>query len=522
MQPVLINGKWREAAASGSFQAYNPTTKDPLPDDYPVSSWADCDVALNAAMEAAKHLRRLPGAQVAVFLEAFADEIELRKESLVAMAHAETALPVAPRLADVELPRTVSQLRQAAQAARDGSWTRPIIDTKNNIRSCFMPLGPVCVFGPNNFPFAFGSLSGGDFAAAVAAGNPVIGKANSSHPGTTRLFGEAVHAAMQATKMHPATVQLIYRTSHADGERLVSDPRAGATAYTGSRPAGLRLKAVADAAGRPIYLELSSVNPVVILPGALEERGAAIAEEFKSSGLMGAGQFCTNPGLVILLKGAATNRFLALLIEKYHAAPVGTLLSASVEKALAQSVEILQAAGATALVGGTARSGGTGYCFANTLLQVSAAQFLADPETMQTEAFGNAALVVVADDIEQATAAIEHLEGNLTGCIYSHTGGADDAECERIMVALSPKVGRVLNDKMPTGVAVSAAMNHGGPFPATGHPGFTAVGIPTSIHRFAMLQCYDNVRPHRLPAVLHDKVPNDTIWRSIDGNWVQG
>jgi NADP-dependent aldehyde dehydrogenase len=500
----LIAGSWREADATGTFQAANPTTTEPLEEVYPVSSWADCDAALAAAADAARQMRALPGERVARFLEAYADRIEGRADELVAMAHAETALPVSPRLADVELPRTTGQLRQAAAAARSEVWKRPIIDTATNIRSCFGPLGPVCVFGPNNFPFAFGSMSGGDFAAAVAAGNPVIAKANTSHPGITRLFAEAAQAAAEATEMPAGMVQLLYRTSHADGERLVADPRVGATGYTGSRSAGLKLKAAADAAGKPIYLELSSVNPVVILPGAIAERGEKLAEEFTGSCLMGAGQFCTNPGLIVLLASDDTEQFISQVAGRFEAAPVGTLLSSGTAESLASAIGVLQQAGATLLAGGTP-GGGTGFSFANTLLRVGGQKFIDNPEALQSEAFGNASLLVVADDAEQAGAVLDCLEGNLTGCIYSDTAGGDDALYDQLAPRLRPHVGRLINDKMPTGVAVSPAMNHGGPYPATGHPGFTAVGMPTAISRFAMLECYDNVRPHRLPAVLRDE-----------------
>ena len=518
--PVLIAGEWRPANADKTFQADNPATREPLPDSYPISEWADCDAALDAAVEAARELRKLTGEQIANFLETYADRIEARQEDLVAMAHAETALPTSPRLADGELPRTTGQLRQAANAAREMSWRNCTIDTDAGIRSCLAPIGPVCVFGPNNFPFAFGSVSGGDFAAAIAAGNPVIGKANSSHPGTTRIFAEEALAAAQQCDVPAATVQLIYRTSHAVGERLVADPRLGATGYTGSRQAGLKLKAAADAAGKPIYLELSSVNPVVILPAALEERGEAIAEEYKTSGLMGTGQFCTNPGLVVLIDGEASQAFIQTVVKQYQAAPVGTLLSAGVEKSLAENVEILKSAGATELLGGSTGVG-SGYSCANTVLHVSGDQFLADPEKFQTEAFGNAALFLTARDLDQVCQIVRSLEGNLTGCLYSDSAGQDDAAYDQVAAELRPRVGRLLNDKMPTGVAVSPAMNHGGPYPATGHPGFTAVGIPGALTRFAMLECYDNVRPHRLPACLADKNPTGNTWRMIDGTWSQ-
>src|SRR5690349_10287933 len=258
--PVLIAGRWRPAKSSGAFRAENPATKEPL-DEYPISGWEDCDEALSAAAEAFEQMRRLPAEKFAGFLDAFAGRIEARKDEIVRLANQETALPISPRLADNELPRTTLQLRQAASAAREGAWALPTIDAKNNIRSMYGPIGPVAVFGPNNFPLAFNSASGGDFAAAIAAGNPVIAKANSSHPGTTRLLAEEAALAVADTKLPPATVQLIYRTAHADGERLVSDPRVGATGYTGAREAGLTLKRAADQAGKPIYLELSSVNP---------------------------------------------------------------------------------------------------------------------------------------------------------------------------------------------------------------------------------------------------------------------
>jgi alpha-ketoglutaric semialdehyde dehydrogenase len=517
-RPVLIAGQWRDADSSSSFQTTDPSKNEKLSDEFPVSSWQDCDEALDAAFGAARELRRIPRQQIAEFLENMAGRIEDRKDELVAAAFAETGLARSPRLADVELPRTSTQLRLAADACRTGSWSLPTIDTEISIRSCYESIGPVCVFGPNNFPFAFGSLSGGDFAAAIAAGNPVIGKANSSHPETTRLFAEIADEAIQAAGLPAATVQLIYRTSHADGERLVADPRIGATGYTGSRSAGLKLKAAADHAGKPIYLELSSVNPVAITPGALAERSGDIVEEFVTSVLMGAGQFCTNPGVVILVKDTQADAFIESVKEKFSAAPAGTLLSPAVNKNLTASIDKLQVYGAELLTGGGQRE--TGRCAQpNTLLQIDASSFLVNPTGFQTEAFGNASLIVVADNLGQLCEVIGALEGNLTGCVYTATDGSEEESYGRIAFELSPKVGRVLNDKMPTGVAVSAAMNHGGPYPATGHPGFTAVGIPGSLLRFTKLTSYDNVRGDRLPKVLQDRTPTGETWRLVDGKW---
>lgn len=518
--PVLIAGQWREAQRRGVFQASDPQAGVPLPARFPVSSWDDCEAALTSAAEAARTLRSLSGERLAEFLEVYAERIERRSAELVACAHAETGLPASPRLRDVELPRTTSQLRQAAQAARDASWRLATLDTAANIRSWLAPLGPVVVFGPNNFPFAFGSISGGDFAAAVAAGNPVIAKANSSHPATTRLLAAEAQAAALQTRLPAGTVQLIYRITHADGERLVSDPRTGATGYTGSRGAGLALKAAADRAGKPIYLELSSVNPVVILPGALAARADQIVEEFTTSCLLGTGQFCTNPGLVLLIGGAASEGFLAAAAARFAAAPVGPLFSAGVQRTLQESLGQLLAAGAQRLTEDRVPDQ-PGFRCANTLLRVDGTTFLRSPEAFQREAFGNAALVVVVDDGDELCRVVASLEGNLTGCIYSDLAGGDDAICDRVAPLLRERVGRLLNDKMPTGVAVSPAMHHGGPYPATGHPGFTAVGIPASLRRFAMLQCYDNVRPERLPAGLRDANPQGSMWRLVDGRWTR-
>lgn len=518
VRPVLVAGQWRDADHQSTFQATDPNKNEKLPAEFPVSSWEDCDAALDAAVEASRELRKLPSEKIAEFLERYADRIEAAKEALVDSAFAETGLGKSPRLADVELPRTSNQLRAAAAACRTGNWALPTIDRVAGIRSCYEALGPVCVFGPNNFPFAFGSVSGGDFAAAIAAGNPVIGKANSSHPETTRLFAHEASAALKETGLPAATVQLIYRTSHADGERLVSDPRVGATGYTGSRSAGLALKAAADRAGKPIYLELSSVNPVVITPGSLAERADEIVGEFLTSVLMGTGQFCTNPGVLFLVKGPETTAFIETVTEKFRSSAAGTLLSPAVANSLSQSIDKLVDFGAELLTGGGEPESDR-CAYPNTLLKISGSDFLGNSEGFQTEAFGNASVLVVADDVAQMCSAIGQLEGNLTGCIYSAKDGSEDDAVDAISFELTPKVGRVLNDKMPTGVAVSAAMNHGGPFPATGHPGFTAVGVPGSLLRYGKLTSYDNVRPHRLPSILQDENPTGETWRLIDGKW---
>jgi NADP-dependent aldehyde dehydrogenase len=523
-QPILVKGKWVQSTSAVVFRPIDPNTGKMLDDQYPLSTWGDCEKVLDAAGAAFDQLQRLPRQQIARFLDSFADRIEAQADSICQLAHLETGLPLRPRLLEVELPRTVRQLRLAGECTSRSDWCRPTIDTINGIRSMHRAVGPVAVFGPNNFPLAFGSASGGDFAAAIAAGNPVIAKANSSHPGTTKLFAEQAQLAADVADLPPGTVQLIYRLEHVDGERLVSDQRLAAVGYTGSRSAGLRLKQIADRVGKPIYLELSSINPVVILPGAIRQRGEAIAEELAASCLMGCGQFCTSPGIVFVLAAAETESFIEKLIAKIKTTQPGVLLSAGVRDSLDESVRRLVSAGATLVCGGHPLTG-QAIRYANTLLSVDGHTFLDEPVTFQTEAFGNAILLVSANDLNQLSAMLVHLEGNLTGSIYSHQRESepsvnpdDDAMYRRIEPILRRKVGRLLNDKMPTGVAVSAAMNHGGPFPATGHPGFTAVGLPAAITRFSALQCYDNVRNERLPVELQDQNPRQ-ILRFVNGNW---
>jgi alpha-ketoglutaric semialdehyde dehydrogenase len=519
--PILVAGAWRQAQDPvDTFTAVNPTTKAALPDVYPVSGWPEVEEMLLASQTAVNALREMPREPVADFLDQYANNIEMRADALVEMAHLETALPREPRLRSIELPRTTDQLRQAAAAVRDRSWCRATLDVARNIRSMYAPLGgAVVVFGPNNFPLAFNSVAGSDFATAIAAGNPVIAKGNTGHPGTTRILTEAAFEAVQHAGLPQVSVQMLYRIPPDAGFRLVSHPLIGATGFTGSRAAGLRLKEAADRAGKPIYLELSSVNPVFIMPGALRERMEAVADELFSSCSLGVGQFCTKPGLVVLLQDALSETFLQAVRGRF-AGPAGTLLGAGGVRTIARAVETMQRHGARVLIGGE-EAVGEGFHYANTLLQVSGDTYLENPHALQIEAFGVVSLIVLARDVVQVQEIAHTLEGNLTGTFYTHSQGEDDALYDQVVPIVRDRVGRLLNDKMPTGVAVSPAMNHGGPYPATGHPGFTAVGIPAAMLRFAALHCYDNVRPHRLPPELRDENPTGAMWRCIDRAWTQ-
>jgi len=519
--PVLVDGRWRPAGGREMFQALDPATGEMIPGEYPVSPWADIAEALEAGARDAFKMAALGPEPVALFLEDFAARIEKRKEALVAAAHRETGLPAEPRLGSVELPRTLDQLRKAAASCRDCSWSRATIDTKADIRSMYGPLGgPVVVMGPNNFPYAYNAMGGGDFASALAAGNPVIAKSHPGHPATTRILAEEAHEAVLTSGLPRASVQLLYHFAPEDGLRLVSHPRLGATAFTGSRPSGLALKKAADEAGRPIYLEMSSANPVFILPGALDERSTAIAAELFQSCTLAAGQMCTKPGLVIVPDSPAGEAFVETVRKAFEASEPMVLLGPKVLEGLQEAATRLAAKGAERLAGGREPSG-PGIRFSPTLFKMSGARFLEDPSSFQVESFGTLSVIVLAKDMAMMREIAARLDGHLTGAIYSHSGKADDREYEAIEPLLRTKVGRLLNDKMPTGVAVSPAMNHGGPYPATGHPGFTAVGFPAAIIRFAALRCYDHVRADRLPPELRDANPTGTMWRLIDGEWTQ-
>lgn len=517
--PVLIDGRWRQSAGGGTFRAFDPVEGTETGEPFPVTGRDQALAACEAAGRAADAMRDAPGETLGAFLDDYAARIESRADDICRVAALETALPFAPRLREVELPRATGQLRQAAAAAREGSWRRPVIDTKLNIRSCYRALGPVLVIGPNNFPLAFNAISGGDFAAAIAAGCPVLCKGHPCHPGTTRRLAELAHEAAEHAGLPAGAVELLYHVEPETGIEMVRHPAIRAVAFTGSRLAGMRLKHAADEAGKPAYLEMSSVNPVFMLPGALAERSDEIAGEFVTSCLMGVGQFCTNPGIVVALAGEETERFIGAVAERLRASPPGVLFSRAGVEHLESSIATLTGAGADIIVRGEAAP--RGFACRSALLRTDGARLVARRVELLTEAFGPASLVVVADSPDQMVEIARAVGGHLTGSIYSARDGRDDPLAKQVADALIPNVGRLLNDKMPTGVAVSPAMVHGGPYPAAGHPGFTAVGIPASLARFGALVCYDNVRAARLPALLRDEGPGTGAWRCVDGAWTR-
>lgn len=512
MQPIYLAGRWRQAEAIGAYRTVLPATGEESEVEYPVSGWSDCDQALTAACGAVAQLASCDANVLADFLEAYATRIDSHAGPIAETAASETALPCKPRLLEVELPRTTGQLRQAASAARDNAWRLPVIDNEAGLASGYGPVGPVVIFGPNNFPLAFNPISGGDFAAAIAAGNPVVAKAHPDHPDTTRLLAELASESADKLDLPGGLVQVIWGVEHETGLRLVSDRRVGAVGFTGSRAAGLALKRAADEVGTPFYAEMSSVNPVFFLPGSLASGSTEVAEQFASSVLLGAGQFCTCPNLGVVSAGPAGESFLDDIVSRFRAAPAATLLSARVAAGLDEACKGLVDAGASVVCGGSPADEPRS-AYQPTLLRVDAARFLADPEALQSEGFGPLTLAVTVAEPGEWARVAEAIEGSLTGSVYfgSHE---DDELRDLISLTLRRRVGRLLHNKMPTGVAVSPAMNHGGPFPATSHPGFTAVGLPASMRRFAKLDCYDNVAPAQRPAWLRSATPR---WATPEG-----
>ena len=473
------------------MRAVNPATGEAFGPEFSRSARADLEAMADTAFDAVDFLADAPGAQIAGFLEDYAARLEGDREGIARTAHEETALPFAPRLSEVEFNRTTFQLRAAAGCLRDESWRVVARDEANNLRSTLVPLGGavVCI-GPSNFPLAFNGVSGGDFCAAVAARNPVIAKAHPGHMNTTaRLFGHAC-AARDAAGLPAAAVQCFFDCAPADGEALLAHPGVAALAFTGSRAAGMRLKAACDALGKPASLEMSSVNPVFVASAAAEARAEAVAEAWTASVLLGGGQFCTKPGVILVSGERAAARFVARATELMKAAAPAVLLTEGVRAHLAASVAALVAAGETPRSGGGAAS--PGLRFAPTLFAMGAARARALRGMVFGEAFGPLGVVVAVEGDAQLVDFARGLDGQLACTVVSDA--ADAATRATLLGVLRFKAGRLLDEAMPTGVAVSPAMVHGGPMPATGDARFTAVGLPAAARRFSKALCLDRVR----------------------------
>lgn len=513
---VLVGSEERQRDLK--FLAIDPAKGAELPTPY--SSATEQDVADACALAAAAFERfsSLEPEARARFLETVADNILAIGDELIVTAMTETGLPRV-RL-EGERGRTVGQLKLFAQEVRQGDWLDATIDPalpertppRADLRRMNLALGPVAVFGASNFPLAF-STAGGDTAAAFAAGCPVVVKGHPAHPGTGELVARAVQAAVAACGLPSGVFSFLPGTANDLGAALVADPRIKAVGFTGSRGGGLALVRIANERPEPIpvYAEMSSINPVVLLPGALAARAEALGPAFVQSLTLGAGQFCTNPGLVIALDGPDLDRFVAAAAQALTESHPAVMLTPGIRESYARGVEALAGHAAVVPVArGRVGEGLNQACGA--LFGASAPDFLADP-TLAHEVFGASSMVVRCRDLDEMLSVIEGLEGQLTATLQMEA--ADQAAAARLLPALQRKAGRVLANGWPTGVEVTYAMVHGGPFPATSDGRSTSVGT-LAMARFLRPVCYQDLPDALLPPALQAANPWK-LARCVDG-----
>lgn len=504
--------------ATGAFRAVNPATGAALEPEYREADAATVARAAAAAWSAFDEYRATDFTRRAAFLDSIAGEIEKLGDALVQRAVAESGLPEG-RIRG-EVARTTGQLRLFADVVREGSWTGARLDRpdpartplpKPDLRQRRIPLGPVAVFAASNFPLAF-SVAGGDTASALAAGAPVVVKAHPAHPGTSELVARAVLAAVREHDLPAGTFALLHGGVDT-GLALVRDPNIRAVGFTGSRQAGLALAAAAAARPVPIpvFAEMSSVNPVFVLPGALAEHGARLGAEFVASLTTGVGQLCTSPGLVFLADGPGAGEFVDAARAAVGSASGAPMLNAGIARSFAAGVERLTGTDGVELAA-TGVAGSTSCSGAPHLFVTTAERFRAARE-LQEEVFGPSSIIVrVADPAELLELAGE-LEGQLTATV--HATVADRETARPLVGKLELIAGRVLFDGWPTGVEVGHAVVHGGPFPATSAPATTSVGT-RAIERFLRPVSYQNVPEELLADEIRTENPLG-IWRRVDG-----
>jgi NADP-dependent aldehyde dehydrogenase len=502
-----------------AIRAINPATDLPLEPVYLGGSGEHVEQACALAWTAFDRYRETSLATRADFLETIATEIEALGDELIDRAVAETGLPRA-RIQG-ERGRTCQQLRTFARTVRAGEWLDVRVDSalperqplpRADLRQRQVALGPVAVFGASNFPLAF-SVAGGDTASALAAGCPVVVKAHSAHPGTSELVGQAVARAVKKSALPEGVFSLLFGSGREVGIALVSDPRIKAVGFTGSRSGGMALIKAAQSRPEPIpvYAEMSSINPVLLFPAALASRGEALAQGFVASLTQGAGQFCTNPGLVIAHQGPALDAFIKAAAELVQRSPAQTMLTPGIFSAYENGVGSLAEHPHAHTVAVGLRGETPNQCQAH-LFVTQAGDFLTNA-ALQAEMFGAASLIVQCASDEEIRKVTEHLEGQLTATL--HLDEADLPSARALLPVLERKAGRLLVNGWPTGVEVCDAMVHGGPFPATSDARTTSVGT-AAIQRFLRPVCYQDFPDSLLPAALRHGNPLQ-LRRLLDG-----
>ncbi len=511
-------GNKQSAVGNQTYRTFNPQKNTENQVNFFEATQAEIEEAVSLARHAFEIYRKVSNTQKAAFLEAIADEI-LALDSLLLEAYCdETGLPEGR--AAGERARMMGQLRTFASLVRQGSWVDATIDTaqpqrepmpRSDIRKMLVPVGPVVVFGASNFPFAF-STAGGDTASALAAGCPVIVKSHPMHSGTGELIASAIITAAEKTGMPNGVFSNLNSADNTVGSALVAHPGVKAVGFTGSTAGG---KALFELASRrevpiPVFAEMGSINPVVILPLALEKNAKTWAVALAGSITLGAGQFCTNPGLLLGIKNNDLDNFTTFLAEEILAREPASMLHPRIKGAYDKGRKAAMEQAGTKIVADYDKEIHVNYG-GQTVLRVSGETFLRNT-TLHKEVFGPYSLVVACANVGELKAVLDHLEGQLTGTIL-----AEDDEIgkyEGLVDSLKQRVGRVIFNGVPTGVEVCAAMHHGGPYPATTDSRFTAVGIH-AIKRWVRPLSFQDWPQSLLPDELKDGNPLKII-RLID------
>ena len=508
-------------AGTEVLHAVNPTTRKQLPGEFAVATQEEIGQAATAAHAAWLTYQQTSGVEKAAFLRAIATEIEALGDALIDRAVAESGLP--PGRITGERGRTCGQLRKFADFVEEGRWVGAIIDEaqperqpmpRADLRKMLVPIGPVVVFTASNFPLAF-STAGGDTAAALAAGCPVIVKAHPSHLGTNALVAGAIQKAAEECGL-PEGVFSSVQGGNETGKALVLHPQIKAVGFTGSHRGGMALTELANSRPEPIpvYAEMGSNNPVFLLPEKVAESAENLATMIAGSVNMGAGQFCTNPGILVVQKSAETDRFMAAFGTAMSGLSAATMLNEGIFQAYGNGVA------AVADVQGVdlsfqANIASQNWDAAPAFAQTSAQKFLKE-SALQQEVFGPFTLIVLCEDAQEMLAVAEGLTGQLSATIMGTTDELTNAG--DLLNVLSQKAGRVICNGMPTGVEVCAAMHHGGPYPATTNALFTSVGTD-AIKRFARPVTFQDLPDVLLPPALQAKNPLG-ISRTVNGQIV--
>ncbi|MEO6313607.1 MAG: aldehyde dehydrogenase (NADP(+)) [Chitinophagaceae bacterium] len=509
------------AEGKSSFNAFAPGKNAALPGNFHYATSTELEKVLLLAEEGFAAYQKINDNARANFLDAIADEIMNLGDTLIERCTLETALPAA-RISG-ERARTCGQLKMFAQLLRDGWYADLRIDKaqpdrkplpKSDIRRMLIGIGPVAVFGASNFPLAF-STAGGDTASALAAGCSVVVKAHSSHPGTNELISSAIITAAKKTGMPEGVFSSVY-LSHDAAVKLVEHPTIKAVGFTGSRTVGMILfnAAVRRPDPIPMYAEMSSVNPLIILENILVNN-EKIAKDLATSITMGVGQFCTNPGLIVVIDNDTSTKFLKELSIQINGIKPASMLNKNICKAYKAGVDFLQSSSSINLLGQSEENAVQEYSEARPVLHsISAKDFLANKD-FSAEVFGPASLVVLCKTEDELLQVLSGMEGQLTATI--HAGKGDEKLAVQIVDIMKQKAGRLIYGGYPTGVEVCHSMQHGGPFPSTTDARSTSVGT-AAIQRFLRPVTFQDFPNDFLPDALKNENPLNAL-RLVDGEW---